>query len=92
MKITVEAGSARPTSTGVERGMDVRFDATIGDVELSGEVTLLPHEDGRRGFGRWGTVDNWLDGRTVATLRAMPDDVWSDALDAIATACGARCA
>lgn len=86
-EIDVVAGVASKTTTDVERGIDVDFSLTLDGEEMDGEVTLLPHEDGRRGFGRWGSVDNWLDGATVRRIRDLDRDTWSDVLSAIETAC-----
>ena len=82
--VAVKVGVARKTTTGVE-GINVRFVLTLDGVEHDGEVTLLPHEDGRPGYGRWGDRNHWLDGRTVALLREREDD--GDILDAIEGAC-----
>jgi hypothetical protein len=81
--LEVEVGNARETSTGVERGTDVDFTLTLDGVEIEGEVTLLPHEDGSPGYGAWGQVDNWLDGRTVATVRKLSRDDYTDVCSAI---------
>lgn len=78
-----EAGNASETSTGVDRGIDVDFTLTLDGVEIEGEVTLLPHEDGSPGYGAWGSVENWLDGRTVAKIRHLDKGDYSDVCGAI---------
>jgi hypothetical protein len=85
--IAVLAGVACETSTGVERGIDVYFTLTLGGEAIKGECTLLPHEDGRPGYGAWGQPDHWIDGRTLARLRALPDATYRDVLTAIEDAC-----
>jgi len=79
----VVAGTASPTTTGVEGGIDVDFTLTLNGVEHEGEVTLLPHEDGRPGYSSWGAPDNWVDSRTLRAIRDLDRDVYSDILDAI---------
>lgn len=81
---SIETGIASKTSTGVEGGIDVCFDATLDDgAVLSGEVTLLPHEDGSPGYGAWGAPDNWLDGHTLQALRELNGSEFTDALNMI---------
>ncbi len=90
--IHVEAGIATATDTGVEGGVDVCFTLTLDGVEHDGEVTLLPHADGRPGYGIWGVLDHWLDGRTVALLRDRDREDDGDILDAIEAACAPEAA
>ena len=85
MKITTT--TATKTSTGVENGVDVGFDLEIDGETISGEVTLLPHADGRPGFGSWGAIDHWLDGRTVQRLNKLDDETRSEAIETILAAC-----
>lgn len=81
---SIETGIATKTSTGVEGGVDVCFDATLDDdTVLSGEVTLLPAEDGS-GFASGGAPDNWLDGLTLAALKKLDHDDFRAALEMIA--------
>lgn len=87
--MTITTRIATKTSTGVDNGVDVGFDLELEGETISGEVTLLPHEDGRPGFGPWGAIDNWLDGRTVQRLNKLDDDTRSDAIEAILEACEA---
>lgn len=87
---SIETTIATDTSTGVERGKDVGFDLTLDDGRvLSGEVTLLPHEDGRPGYGAWGEPAHWLEGRTLSVLLKLPDDEFTEALNTIECACAA---
>jgi hypothetical protein len=90
---SIETTLATDTSTGVEGGKDVGFDLTLDDgTVLSGEVTLLPHEDGRPGYASWGAPDNWLDGATLAKLRKtdLLDSEFRNILEAIEGACAER--
>lgn len=99
MKCKVEAGTASETSTGVDRGIDVDFtlyyqteemrDQGIDQTMIEGEVTLLPNADGSPGYSAWGSVDNWLDGRTVAHLRKLDSDDHTDVCSAIIEATAA---
>lgn len=82
-EFSVEAGCASVTTTGVAGGIDVCFTLTLDGAGLDGEVTLLPHEDGRPGYGAWGSVDHWLDGRTVAALRRLSSADHAEVCDAI---------
>jgi hypothetical protein len=81
--VVVTATNRRPTETGVRDGvdLDVRIDLRDGTV-LDGEVTLVP-ADINPGYGIWGSVENWLDGRTVAALSALRDGELCAVLDAI---------
>jgi hypothetical protein len=82
--VRVRASNARPTETGVDRGVDVDFVLTIDGATLNGEVTLLPAEDGSLVYRAWGSCpDHWLDGRTVTALRDLPNDEYRTVLDAI---------
>lgn len=90
---SIETTVATDTSTGVDGGKDVGFDLTMDDgTVLSGEVTLLPHEDGSPGYGAWGAPDNWLDGATLSRLRKLPDYEFTAILNAIESACSAQVA
>ncbi len=72
---TITATNARPSTCAPEA---VDIDVTVGD--LSGEVTLAPHEyDGR--LTSWGSPDMWVSGALLADLRAKyEDDEDADAL------------
>ena len=59
---------------------------TVKRETMSGECTLLPHEDGRPGYGMWGELDMWLDGSTVEALRGRDDR--REIANEIAAACG----
>jgi hypothetical protein len=85
-EVTCEGDNARETSTGVERGIDVDFTLTINGEEYEGEVTLLPHEDGSRGYGAWGEPNHWVDGRTITRIRDLASDDYTTVLDAIEAA------
>jgi len=85
--MTITTSIATKTTTGVKNGVDVSFDLEIEGETISGEVTLLPHEDGRPGFGSWGDIDHWLDGRTVQRLHKLDDDTRRDAIETILDAC-----
>ena len=91
--MTVEAGCASPTTTGVSRGVDVNFVLTLSGVDYEGEVTLLPREDGSPGYSSWGDVDHWLDGCTLTALRALDlsDRDMRAVLGEIASACAEVC-
>lgn len=43
----------------------------VGTVE--GEVTLMPAEDGRPMYERWGSLENWMSSRLVALVNSMDD-------------------
>lgn len=87
--VSIETGAATKTSTGVDGGIDVCFDATLDDgTVLSGEVTLLPREDGSPEYGAWGAPNNWLDGRTLAALRGLDGQDFTDALNMIEQSTG----
>lgn len=85
MQITTS--TATKTSTGVNNGVDVSFDLELEGDTISGEVTLLPHEDGRPGYGAWGQIDHWLDGATVQKLNKLDDETRSDVIETILAAC-----
>lgn len=71
----VTAGTTRETTTGVERGRDVDVTVVLPDGGVvEGEVTLLPAEDGRAVYERWGDPANWVDGRLLRALRAAYPD------------------
>jgi hypothetical protein len=83
--LTVTASNARPTDTGASsrRGPGVDVDVTItAGPTVRGSVTLLPHEDGRHGYGRWGERSHWIDGRLLSDLEKLGHDV-GGVLDAI---------
>jgi len=82
------------TTTGVERGMDVTVAAVLPGYDvIEVEVTLLPAEDGRPVYERWGTtLDHWMDGRSIKILHAvLSGPRLSDAIDAIEAAASAAC-
>lgn len=85
-KWSCEAGAPLATSTGVDRAVDVDFVLTGPGIELHGEVTLLPCEDGSPYYSSWGAIDNWLDSDTVRALRAMSDRDFDAAREAILSA------
>jgi hypothetical protein len=91
-QITVVAGAATPADD--ERGVDVDFRLSIGGEEHAGSVTLLPHEDGRPGYGSWGSLDHWLDSATCRLLRDLDQDDYEVAIDTIRGECAeaASCA
>jgi len=97
MQIKVYASNARPTTTGVEAGVDVDVSVTLPDGrEIDGEVTLLPAEDGRPRFEAWGSPENWMSWGLLRDLRAMTDgnagalrDILSDIASAAGDAAGA---
>jgi len=65
--------------------VDLDVVVTLADGRsLTGEVTLLPREDGSPGYAIWGAPDNWLDGRTWAVVRDLPN--YREVLDAIESA------
>lgn len=93
LTIAVEASHARPSTTGVDDGYDVDVCVTLPDgTEIDGEVTLLRRTwEVNSPWGAWGTPNNWLDGRTLASLRELDHDDYRDALDAIESAASAEC-
>lgn len=78
MEIMVIAGNAAESVTGVDDGIDVQFVLSLDGVEHSGEVTLLKDRDGD--WWSWGSLDHWLDGRTVGLLRDLHGDERDDAI------------
>jgi len=84
MAIKVVAGSATETTTGVDGGLDVPFTITIGGLEHDGEVTLVKDHEGE--WWSWGSLDHWLDGRTVGFLRDLHGDEREDAICEIRSA------
>ena len=88
MTIEVAVGRVSKSTTGVEEGVDVNFMLTIDGVEHEGEVTLLRHEQ-TGDWSSWGSLDNWLDGRTCNLLRDLPKDVRDEARDEILSATSA---
>lgn len=89
--IKIETGTASKTTTGVERALDVTVDLTVGRAHVSGDVTLLPAEDGRPCYERWGVLDNWMDGRLIRALEALEKDTRSETINAIEAAAAAKC-
>lgn len=84
---TATAENPRPTATGVERGVDVDVVVSYRGKEFVGEVTLLPHEDGRPGYGRWGSTDHWVSNGLLADLQGHCDeDELARSLDVIEAA------
>lgn len=88
--VKVIASKPRPTTTGVDRGVDVDVTVTMLDGhKVDGEVTLLPREDGTPTYDSWGSTDNWLGGALLAELYAQREAAedrraaWDDYLDAI---------
>jgi hypothetical protein len=89
--IKVSASNARQTSTGVDGGVDVDFEiesAEFPEGPHEGEVTLVRHEITGR-FGRWGSLDHWLDGRSVAMILSLPKESQSMILDDVTNVCAA---
>lgn len=66
------------------RGWDV--DLTVGDEPV--EVTLVPSRCDERPTS-WGSVDNWVDGATVARLSLLSDDARDEVLRRIECAAAA---
>ncbi len=91
--LTVTAGEASKTATGVERGLDVGVTVTLpGGRVVEGEVTLLPAEDGRPVYESWGEPSMWVSGKLLAEVsRAYDGDEFRAALRAIASAAARRC-
>jgi hypothetical protein len=89
---TVEASHPRPTTTGVERGVDVDVDVygADGDIVCSGGVTLLPAADGRSHYESWGERSNWMSSELVRWSDAQEDDIRArtDIEEAAAAAAG----
>lgn len=92
--MTVTAGAASKTTTGVERGLDVTLTVTLPDGrEIEGEVTLLPAADGRPEYESWGSADQWVESRLLAAVRAAYPDYreFREALSEIEAAASAEC-
>lgn len=97
--INVTASNARETSTGASykgvagTDVDVRVRLPHGDT-ISGEVTLLPREDGLPGLSAWGGPDNWVSGKLLQALYASyPDaDDLTEALSVIEAEAAAQVA
>jgi hypothetical protein len=85
VSLSVEASNARPSSTGVDNGVDV--DVTISwfgtGKTARGTVTLVPHEDPQAGLGAWGAPDNWVSGGLLLELAGLSRDEYRAALAAI---------
>lgn len=95
MTTTAKAiGSATKTTTGVERGLDVTVSVTLPSGRtIECDTTILPAEDGRPVYERWGSLDHWLSGGVIRALRteyAGRDDM-GDAIDAIEAAASRAC-
>jgi hypothetical protein len=85
--MSVLAGNARPTDTGVRRGVDVNVTVVLGDRTIEGEVTLLPAVDGRPRYEAWEAgPDNWVSGGLLGELHALSDVKFGEALDEIEAA------
>jgi hypothetical protein len=84
--ITATAGTSRPTTTGVEGAVDVPVTLQIAGRTVRGEVTLLPADDGRPVFERWGDADHWVSGDLLRELRELPHHEYRDALTTIEAA------
>lgn len=85
-EIKATASNPRATSTGVDNGVDVDVEVTVGDLFRSASVTLLPADDGRPVYEAWGDPDHWVDGGTLRVLRALDHDTYRAALNAIEAA------
>lgn len=68
--VTIEAGAVT-SSQYTDNALDVDFTLTIGDESHEGEVTLVRDHEGD--WWRWGSLDNWLDGRSCDRLRDIVD-------------------
>jgi hypothetical protein len=92
-KTTTKAiGEATQTTTGVERGMDATVSVWLPGATIEVDVTLLPAKDGRPVYERWGTLDHWMDGRSIKILHAaLSGPRLSDAIDAIEAAASRAC-
>jgi hypothetical protein len=86
-KISVIAGTATHTTTGVFGAVDVDFTLTIDGEEYEGDVTLCPCKDGQSGYDRWGDLSNWLDSDTIKALEDLPDGERLEVINAIAVEC-----
>lgn len=62
--LAITCGEPRPTTTGVEGGVDVPVTVyTPNGATLSGEVTLAPAQDGRPVYQAYGqSPDQWVSG------------------------------
>lgn len=82
--VAVSVGSA---SSCVETvgAMDYDVTLTIGSVEHTGEITLIPGTDGR--LSSWGpSVDAWISGDLLRAMRqaCLPDALWRATVAALA--------
>lgn len=83
--VAVSVGSA---SSCVETvgAMDYDVTLTIGSVEHTGEITLVPGTDGR--LSSWGpSVDAWVSGDLLRAMRqaCLPDALWRATVAALAS-------
>jgi hypothetical protein len=89
--IEATARNARETDTGASYkgvpGTDVDVSVTMPDGSVvTGEVTLLPRENGQPGLTSWGDPGNWISSGLLAALKRLDGADFSDALDAIEAA------
>lgn len=72
------------------RAVDVDVDIMVdGEIVASGEVTLLPAEDGRAVLEPWGDRDNWCSANLLRYVDTLDDGEGRDILDRIAGEAGA---
>lgn len=72
--IIIGTSNARPTSTGVDNGVDVNVTLIVDGVEHRGEVTLTPAQDGRPTFEAYGSDPSmWVSGALWGIIRDLPD-------------------
>ncbi len=68
-------------------GYDFDVDVTVGDVTVSGEVTLVPSADSRHtGLVTWGALDNWASSEIVKLVREHDLSI-ADLACAVVSAC-----
>lgn len=60
------------TTVDTAGAMDYDVTLTIGDVEIDGEITLVPSQhDGT--LGSWGQPDHWISSGLLAEIRKLPE-------------------
>lgn len=73
--LAITCGEPRPTTMGVEGGVDVPVTVYApGGACLTGEVTLAPSGDGRRVYVAYGSdAGHWVSGALLAQLERMAE-------------------
>jgi len=93
MDTTIEVGAIFPsTCTDSTGALDVTVTVTLplgdGTETVTGEVTLLPREDGT-GYDSWGSPDQWVSGLLLCEIR--DHEQCDEILAKLAREAGAAC-